>query len=329
MIRTRDKLTFCIAAMTLAACGAYAADDGAVDRSKLPTPSDVVDKAPQSEWVEISPDNLLVMDLPPVATPVGSKPRRVVIQLMPAPFSQGWVSNIKKLAAAHWWDGTAIVRVQDNYVTQWGDPDGENKAKAKPLPEGLVTVPESGYVAPAQTPVSQEGAPKGVPHRPKGDAYAEFTGFYAGWPMASDDKNSWPLHCYGAVGVGRNISPDTGTGAELYTVIGQAPRQLDRNIAVVGRVISGMEWLSSLPRGTGALGFYETPQERTPINSVRLASELPAAQRPRFEYMNTDSKSFADYQKLRANRHDSFYNVPAGGVDICNVPVPVRAVKGK
>ncbi len=332
MIRTRDKLGFGLVAMTLAACGAYAADNGAVDRSKLPTPADVVDKAPKAEWVEIAPDDLLVMDLPPAATPVGSKPRRVVIQLMPAPFSQGWVGNIKKLAAAHWWDGTAIVRVQDNYVTQWGDPDGEDKAKAKPLPKDLVAVPESEYVAPVQTIVSHELPPanaKPSPHRQKGDSYAEFTDFYAGWPIASDHKNSWPLHCYGAVGVGRNLSPDTGTGAELYTVIGQAPRQLDRNIAVVGRVISGMEWLSSLPRGTGDLGFYETPQERTPIRSVRLASELPAASRPRFEYMNTGSKSFADYAKLRANRRDSFYNVPAGGVDICNVPVPVRAVKGK
>ena len=334
MIRTRDKLGFGLAAMTLAACGAYAADDGAVDRSKLPTPAGIVAEAPTADWVEIAPDDLLVMDLPPIATPVGSKPRRVVIQLMPAPFSQGWVGNIKKLAAAHWWDGTAIVRVQDNYVTQWGDPDGEDKAKAKPLPKGLVTVSEGDYVSA----IRQNTAPVGAKSAPapmfdhvmlSRDSYGKSAGFEGGWPFASNGNMIWPLHCYGAVGVGRNTSPDTGSGAELYTVIGQAPRQLDRNIAVVGRVISGMEWLSSLPRGTGDLGFYETPQERTPISSVRLASALPAANRPRFEYMNTDSKSFADYVKLRANRHDSFYNVPAGGVDVCNVPVPVRAVKGK
>lgn len=334
MIRTRDKLGFGLVAMTLAACGAYAADDGAVDRSKLPTPADIVDKAPKAEWVEIAPDDLLVMDLPPAATPVGIKPRRVVIQLMPAPFSQGWIGNIKKLAAAHWWDGTAIVRVQDNYVTQWGDPDGEDKAKAKPLPKDLVTVSEENYVSARRqntTPVGEktQAAPLFDDLMLANDSYGKAAGFEKGWPFATDGHMIWPLHCYGAVGVGRNTSPDTGTGAELYTVIGQAPRQLDRNIAVVGRVISGMEWLSSLPRGTGALGFYETPQERTPITSVRLASELPATNRPRFEYMNTGSKSFADYAKRRANRHDSFYNVPAGGVDICNVPVPVRAVKGK
>jgi peptidylprolyl isomerase len=134
----------------------------------------------------------------------------------------------------------------------------------------------------------------------------------------------WPIHCYGTVGVGRDYPPDTGSGAELYAVIGQAPRQLDRNIAVVGRVIEGMEHLSSLPRGTGDIGFYKTAQERTPILAIRIGSEVPHL--PRYEYLSTESKSFAAYADARANRRDSFYIQPAGGVDICNVPVPVRRV---
>ena len=293
--------------------GAYAQTDKTLDRSKLPTPSGVVAESPQSDWVEIKADDLLVMDLPAIETIKGPKQRRVVIQLMSAPFSQGWVGNIKKLAKAHWWDGTAIVRVQDNYVTQWGDP-----TEKKALPADLMTVPESAY---------NNALPAKSSQKAKRDAYAGETGYAAGWSYASNGKAAWPLHCYGAVGVGRNLSPDTGSGAELYTVIGHATRQLDRNIAVVGRIVSGMEWMSSLPRGTGELGFYESPEERTTITSVRLASELPETERPRFEYMNTDSATFAKYLNLRANRHDAFYNVPAGGVDICNAPVPVRPVK--
>ena len=92
--------------------------------------------------------------------------------------------------------------------------------------------------------------------RTKIDPYADFQGFAGGWPLAGS-SGVWPVHCYGMVGVGRNLSPDTGSGAELYTVIGHAPRHLDQNIALVGRVVSGIEHLSSLPRGTGALGFYE------------------------------------------------------------------------
>jgi peptidylprolyl isomerase len=178
------------------------------------------------------------------------------------------------------------------------------------------------------------------------DAYSRNNMHYAGWPIAFDhvsvtpiqnDKGesipvnstqeAWPVHCYGMVGVGRNLSPDTGTGAELYTVIGHAPRHLDRNIALVGRVVEGMEHLSSLARGTGPLGFYESAEERTGIASIRLASDLPATDQPRFEYLSTESETFARYAEARANRRDPFFNVPAGGADICNIPVPVRRVQ--
>jgi peptidylprolyl isomerase len=258
--------------------------------------------------------------------------RRVVIQLMAPPFSQGWVGNIRKLAATYWWDGLSINRVQDNYVVQWGDAEGEDKAKAKRLPDGLVTVPESDY----ETRLSNELRGRSWMMLQSGDAYGVTPMFERGWPIAKgrlkqndllfpkDDERmpSWPVHCYGMVGVGRNLSPDTGTGAELYTVIGHAPRHLDRNIALVGRVIAGIENLSSLPRGTGALGFYEKPEERVTITSIRLGNEV--ADLPRYQYLSTESSSFAKYADARANRRDAFFIVPAGGADICNIPVPVR-----
>ena len=84
-------------------------------------PSEIVAAAPASDWVAIPASDLLVMDL--------ASGKRVVIQLMPPPFSQGWVGNIRKLAAAHWWDGTSINRVQDNYVVQWGDANAEDEGE--------------------------------------------------------------------------------------------------------------------------------------------------------------------------------------------------------
>lgn len=162
------------------------------------------------------------------------------------------------------------------------------------------------------------------------DPYASKTYVFNGWPIATDARAllAWPTHCYGMVGVGRNLSPDTGTGAELYTVIGQAPRHLDRNIALVGRIVEGMEHLSSLPRGHGDLGFYAADEadKRTPILSVRVASDLPEAERPRFEYLSTEGETFARYADARANRRDPFFIVPAGGADVCNIPVPIRRV---
>ncbi|WP_374525169.1 peptidylprolyl isomerase [Sphingopyxis sp.] len=317
----------------------------------IPSPGEIAAAAPASDWIAIPASDLLVMDLAPDAK---GKPRRVVIQLMPAPFSQGWIGNIRKLAAAHWWDGTSVNRVQDNYVAQWGDA-----TEKKPLPEGLVTVPESEYVvadpASSETMVNgekvvrlsgDEGARRlnrmkkpwdtslfDAGFNPAADAYAPLATFESGWPIGLDDRKvpeqRWPLHCYGAVGVGRNMSPDTGSGAELYAVIGHAPRHLDRNIAIVGRVISGIEHLSSLPRGTGALGFYENEAERVPITSIRLATELPAAGQPKFEYLSTESNAFQRYADARANRRDPFFIQPAGGADICNIPVPVRPVAAK
>ncbi|MBX7533568.1 peptidylprolyl isomerase [Qipengyuania sp. 1XM1-15A] len=128
------------------------------------------------------------------------------------------------------------------------------------------------------------------------------------------------------VGMGRNYSPNAGTGSELYTVIGHAPRHLDRNIALVGRIVEGIEHLSSLPRGKGVLGFYEDESRRTPILTVRVASDLPAAEQPLFEYLDSGSKTFARYAEARANRRDPFFNVPAGAADVCSVTVPIRRV---
>lgn len=330
-----------VAVLAVASLALVGAGPPPVDAGKPLTPNDIVAAAAPAEWTRISPEDLLVMDLPPDTK---GRARRVVIQLMPAPFSQGWIGNIRKLVAARWFDGIAVVRAQDNYVVQWGDPDGEDPNKAKPLPKGLRVVPESEYVAanakvsdmPFEVPLAGHAARPGNAGKPRvavrsldrslpRDSYASFTGHStSGWPVAFDSAGIWPVHCYGMVGVGRGLSPDTGTGAELYVVIGQAPRQLDRNIALVGRVIEGIEDLSTMPRGTGPLGFYETAAERTPILSVRMGSGVAGL--PAYEYLSTESASFAAYVDKRANRKDDFYIQPAGGVDVCNVPVPVRRV---
>ena len=338
-----------------------ASPGSAQQQGEPPTPASIVASAPASDWRPIDPADLLVMQLAPGQDGAA---RTIVIQLLPPPFSQGWVENIRTLARNHWWDGTSVYRVVDNWVAQWGAGEDE-QGRAAPLPSGLNTVPESEYVAPVQ-PGPDEGrdfiltpAREEVVVSRFLDPYA-IAAFVAGWPVGLDDtggRTAWPVHCYGSVGVARDPAPDTGTGAELYAVIGHAPRQLDRNIAVVGRVIEGIEHLATLPRGTGEAGVYADSAQRVPILSVRLGDELsansaaagqagrrstgdalgeaaaptthgPARQSapPRFESLATDSESFARYLHVRANRRDSFYIAPAGGIDLCNVQVPVRRV---
>jgi peptidylprolyl isomerase len=268
------------------------------------TPTEIVAAAPASAWKTIPADDLLVMQL--------ASGGKVIIQLAPA-FAPVHVANIRALAKASWWDKASIYRVQDNYVVQWGKNESDD-----PLPADVVAKPPAEYARPL----------KGlkVTPLPYADAYAPKAGYALGWPIGYDPKGGTAnlTHCYGYVGVGRDMAPDTGTGGELYAVIGQAPRHLDRNIAVVGRVIAGVENLSSLPRGTEALGFYKERSQDVPIAWVELASALPAADRPSFQYLDTGTPAFAAYVKARANRKDDFFIRPAGGVALCNAPVPIR-----
>ncbi len=269
-----------------------------------PTPSGIVEGAPATAWKAIAPDNLLVMD-------VAGK-GRVVVELAPA-FAPVHVGNIRLLAKSGYWNGANIYRVQDNYVAQWGNGESE-----KPWPKGVDPFPPPEY----------DRAAKGLSITPLKypDPYAPKVGFADGWPVGYDPVRGWATltHCYGYVGAGRGLSPDTGSGGELYAIIGQPTRHMDRNLAIVGRVIEGIDILASLPRGTGPLGFYEDNKMAVPILRVSLASTLKPAERPEFEVMDTASDSFAAYLKSRANRLDDFYDRPAGGVDVCAVQVPVR-----
>ena len=279
---------------------------GSAPPPKLPTPNDIVAAAPSDAWKTIPSDDLLILDM--------KDGGRVAIQLAPA-FAPVHVANIRALSRAHYWDGASVYRVQDNYVAQWGLNDS-----GKPWPKGVEPKPPAEY----------QRSLKRLAVTPLGssDPYAPAAGFADGWPVAYSPGGHWVnlAHCYGSVGVGRDLSPDTGTGGELYAVIGHGPRQLDRNIALVGRVVDGIDHLSSLVRGTGDLGFYKDKAQYVPIAGIRLASDMPAASRPSYQVMDTQSRAFAAYLHLRANRHDAFYIRPAGGVDLCNVNVPVRKV---
>jgi peptidylprolyl isomerase len=279
---------------------------GSSDREKPPTTAQVMESATAADWRRPDPSNTLYMEL---AT------GRVIIELAPR-FAPAHVANIKQLAAEKFFDGLAVVRVQDNFVAQWGDAD-----KTRPTEAALRKIPDETVI-----PWS-----KSLPFikLPDADGYAAETGWIDGFPVGVERKPSgqvWMTHCYGVLGVGRDNWPDTGSGAELYVVIGQAPRQLDRNIVTAGRVLRGAELLSALPRGTDAMGFYEKPDRRTPIKSLRLAADVPEAERTALEVLRTDTPLFTKYVESRRNRRDDWYIVPAGHTDVCSITIPVRDV---
>lgn len=300
-------------AATIAMAFAFAATPAFATQDK-PTPSarQLLDASKPSEWRTPNPDNLLYMQLPT---------GRVVIELAPD-FTPLHAANIRTLVREHYFDGTSINRVQDNFVAQWDDPasddDHPDPARLKSLGTAKKTLP------PEYTRAIDPKLP--WTPLPDGDVYAPQVGFSEGFAAARDPASGreWLTHCYGAVGVARDVAPDSGNGSSLYAVIGQSPRALDRNLAIAGRVLEGMPLLSALPRGPAPMGFYTDPRQRLRIISIRLASDLPPAQRADIHVLRTDSATFAALIEAKRNRHDSFYTVPAGKVSLCNIDIPVR-----
>jgi peptidylprolyl isomerase len=292
-----------IAFITLVPVG-VAAFFGAVPRAvaKPVTVADLLQDSKPQDWRKPSPDDTLYLEL---------AAGRVVIELAPrvAPLH---VANIKALARAHYFDGLAIVRVQDNYVVQWADPDHK-----RPIPAGVTNV-AAEFTAAA-------GAAQRFEPLPDRDVYAPQVGFLDGFPAARDPrtKTVWLTHCYGMVGVGRDDPPESD-GTEMYAVIGHAPRHIDRNVALVGRILKGVELLATLPRGSGEMGFYVPPEPLVPIVAVRIASDVPAAERTPIEVLRTDSAVFSAVLDQRRNRREGWFKYNPGRIEVCNVPLPTR-----
>ena len=279
----------------------------AADPPRYKSAQEIIDAAPASAWRTLDPANTLYMEL---------ESGRVVIELAPG-FAPEHVGNLRTLAREHFWDGLSIYRSQDNFVVQFGDPNADDPAKARALGTAKKKLPAEFH---------RPSAGLRFDRLPDPDGWARQVGFVDGFPAARDPRTgkTWLAHCYGTLGAGRNNEPDSSIGAELYVVTGQSPRQLDDNITVVGRVVQGMELLSVIPRGPAPMGFYEEPGLRTKIKAIRLASELPEAERVKLQLLRTDSQAFVEATEARRNRRDDFYKRPAGHIDLCNVPLPVR-----
>ncbi len=258
-----------------------------------PLPSDAIPE----DWRDIPDDEIMAITF--------KDGRQVYIRLA-SKFAPGHVSNLRKIAMAHWWDNTSVYRVQENWVTQWGGNE-------KVAPPEIIARPPAEFEIGAFMPAQKLS---------KADGYSTASGVTAdGWPIATDGKAAWLTHCYGMVGVARDQLPDTGAGTELFTPIGQSARRLDRNYTVVGRIIEGMAFMSAMPRSSATMGVYATEAERTTIASVRLASQLPGDERPYFQYRATDN---ARYAALIASREKPAAPTVATGLEVCDLAPGVR-----
>jgi peptidylprolyl isomerase len=299
-----------VAGLVTAAVSAHAqASAPAAAAPKVRTAADIVREAPASAWRRPDPNDVLAMTLPSGI---------VWIELAPR-FAPLHAENIRTLVTQHYFDGLAVLRVQDNFVAQWGDPaaDDEDATKGRSLGAAKRTLPP-------EFSISDKGLK--ITRLKDRDVWAPVTGFVDGFPVAADPKThrAWIAHCYGTIGAGRGNTVDSGSGAELYAVIGQSPRGLDLNIAPVARVLQGMELLSSLPRGGQNMGFYDKPEQQVRITRIERLADMPQATRPDVRVFRTDTPQWDEMVEARRNRRDAWYVHPAGAIDLCNITVPVK-----
>ncbi|MGE8280710.1 MAG: peptidylprolyl isomerase [Stenotrophomonas sp.] len=276
-------------------------------RSYVTQIPELLQHAPASDWQAIADDDIVVLQLPsgPVVTAL-------------APFSAPLhTARWRSLIRSGYFSHSSIQRAQENYVVQWGENNG-----SRPAGDSAAALPNQTHFA--LTPALAER----VVALNAADSYTANVGFIDGFAVGIDKarQHAWLLHCHGAVGSVQADPDSSEGGVYFYAAIGNPTRELDDKLPVVGRVIEGIERLSTLQRGPGEYGFLDEAHH-VPILQTQLASEMPAQTRPRFERLRTDSGTFAELLRLRAaslrKQGDADAAYP---LDACSVPLPVRRV---
>lgn len=229
----------------------------------------------------------------------------VLIEL--APFmAPNYVEQFKALVQEGYYDGLDFYRVIDGFVAQAGDLS-ETKISPwnKPAKDELSrkVLPTSDFYS-AQSP----------------DFLTDETGYIRGFPAGRDNDASeeWLLHCYGTVALAREIALNTGT-THFYITIGQAPRALDRNLTVFGRVVYGMDKVQQIKRpnfGTGDI--IENPSQRTKIINATLGQDVSPDSQIHLIQDTVNSDAFQSRLKdVRHRPNDFFKHKGNGNLDVC------------
>ncbi len=274
------------------------------EQEKL-TPGQVVGAAKSEEWRSLDPENTLYL------TVDGGQ---VVFELMPM-LAPGHVENTKALVRQGVFDGTNFYRVLDGFVAQ-GGPLYQSEADQQPLTSGQYNIPAeftfSGDVSAVYTPFDDQ------------DNFADETGYIDGFAVGRDfnTQESWLLHCYGALAMGRANDINTG-GVALYIVNGPAQRYLDRNTTVFGRVIAGMQHIQALHRSANMHGQVDLTGQNI-IQSIKVAADMPADEILKLQVLDSNSASFKHLLKARQNRTGEWFVYQHDYMDACGVPIPVR-----
>lgn len=237
----------------------------------------------------------------------------VVIELNPR-FAPKTVERFTELVQADFYRGLSFYRVIEGFVAQGGDESDVGVPPTQPTLDGEFDLRWDDELP--WTPVQRN------------DLYRADTGYIDGFASARAEGRVWLTHCPGVVAMARAADPDSAR-TDFYIVIGQAPRYLDRNLTVFGRVIHGMDVVQRIRRGpTEMNGIIESDLARSRILRMHMAPDLPAEERDAFYVMDTNSPGFRAYLEQRRERDDDFFlHTPPPVLDVCQVPVATRVEK--
>lgn len=257
-----------------------------------PPPAPVLTAA---DYRAVDPGNLLVID---------TSKGRVLVEMLPEA-APAHVERLRTLAHEHFYDGQTFFRVIDEFMDQTGDPTNTGSGGSK-LPDLKA---EFTFRRGPQTPFVKVTEPSG------GE-----TGFVGALPVSSQTSAlmgmtadgrvaAWPIFCPGVAAMARADSPDSANSQ--FFLMRQSYPSLEKRYTGWGRVVSGLEAVRAVKVGEPV----EQPQDL--MKTVRLAADLPEAERPKVSVLDPASPGGrAVIERLRADKGADF--------SICDVDLPAK-----
>jgi peptidylprolyl isomerase len=257
-----------------------------------------VSAAQGSDWRQVPPDNLLIID-----TTKG----RILVEMMPS-IAPLHVERMRLLARASFFDNLKWHRVIDYFMAQTGDPLGTGDGQsAWPDIKAEFTFRRGAELAftPVASPAGAEiGFVDALPVQTQPDSLMAQTG--------DNRVHGWGLYCPGVAGMARDDNPDSANSQ--FFIMRQAYPSLDKRYSIWGIAVSGLDVVRSLNTGTDASGVVAQPDMMV---RVRVASDLAETDRPSVQVLDTNSARFRDLAaRTRLARGADF--------SICDVTLPVQ-----
>lgn len=288
----RVSMSWAAASVLMLAAGATWAQD--MTPAAAPSPAPVT----ANEWRAVPAENLLVID---------TSKGRILVELAPE-IAPGHVERIRLLAGKGFFDGLLWHRVIDQFMAQTGDPLGTGEGQSfHPDLKAEFTFRRDG-----QTPFTPVAAPAGavlgflhsMPIQTQPDAFMATT--------ADHKVHAWGLYCPGVAGMARDEAPDSANSQ--FFLMRQPYPSLDKRYTIWGRVISGLDVVRALKFSPNPDGIVTDPDRMT---RVRVASDLPEAERPTARVLDTTSPQFRALAEAARQAKGADFSV-------CDIDLPVQ-----